>query len=150
MNLCFEFFFAEEIKKSRTKFLLNLKKRTVLICSTNSIRLICALQSMFNISNFSLIFTLWKNPKKHFFDLENLDVFSLEKYFNENIDAFYNLINKKFRKKHSQRIRRFEKKCFDSKKNPLKRSKISSPKNYISDRVKKNEKQMANLLKSDG
>jgi len=117
----------------------------------------------FNINNFSLIFRVYEKIQRNIFlILENLDVFSLQKYFNENIYVYNNLIKKKkseknilnefqdLRKNIPTSILKNILQFFETASKIIKKIiKPSESENYISDRVKKMKTELANLLNSD-
>ena len=165
-NLCFDFFFADEIKKISDDFKLKIEKKNEYVKiynklideKFNSLNLLLFNQiDEFKINNFSLIFKVYEKIQRNIFlILENLDVFSLQKYFNENVEVYYNLIHKKHNEKNY--INEIEKfpvsilkkilEIFENFKNSLE-IKLKSSENYQSDRIKKMKNELSNQLKNN-
>jgi ERCC4-related helicase len=165
-NLCFDFFFADEIKKISDDFKLKIEKKNEYVKiynklideKFNSLNLLLFNQiDEFKINNFSLIFKVYEKIQRNIFlILENLDVFSLQKYFNENVEVYYNLIHKKHNEKNY--INEIEKfpvsilkkilEIFENFKNSLE-IKLTSSENYQSDRIKKMKNELSNQLKNN-
>ena len=168
-NLCFEFFFAEEIKKIKDEIPFKPEKKKdyvdlynkLISDKFNSLNLLLYNQcDELNIGNFSFLFRVYEKIQRNIFlILENLDVFSLEKYFNENVDVYYNLINKKNSEKNI--LNEFEDlrknipvsilknilELFETASKTIKN--LIKTQNYISDRVKKMKTELAHLLNQD-
>ena len=168
-NLCFEFFFAEEIKKIKDEIPFKHEKKKdyvdlynkLISDKFNSLNLLLYNQcDELNIGNFSFLFRVYEKIQRNIFlILENLDVFSLEKYFNENVDVYYNLINKKNSEKNI--LNEFEDlrknipvsilknilELFETAAKTVKN--LIKTQNYISDRVKKMKTELAHLLNND-
>ena len=165
-NLCFDFFFADEIKKISDDFKLKIEKKNEYVKiynklideKFNSLNLLLFNQiDEFKINNFSLIFKVYEKIQRNIFlILENLDVFSLQKYFNENVEVYYNLIHKKHNEKnYINEIEKFPAsilkkilEIFENFKNSLE-IKLKSSENYQSDRIKKMKNELSNQLKNN-
>jgi ERCC4-related helicase len=176
-NYCFDYFFEYERKKIKGEFyLVNEKKsnyislyKKIISYKFNTTNLIFYNQinsniEDFNLANYSLIFNIYEKIQRNIFlILENLDVFSLQKYFEENIQIYNYLINKKNKENNNnnndnefeiEEINKIKliglKKFLEFFEIGLKTvKKIIKYSQYISDRIIKMKNELMSILSTD-
>lgn len=161
-KICFDFFFADEIKKISGE-IFKIEKKNEYVKNYNKLideKFNCLNLLLYNqidemkICNFSLIFKIYEKIQRNIFlILENLDVFSLQKFINENINIYFNLIHnkEKLNLEETKIPRTILQKILEIFKNfkfSLEKT-LKSSENYESDRIKKMKNELSTQLKTN-